>query len=79
MKNIIDNLFDRDFQDDDLDKFLISPNSMRVHDIVNDGLLSSIAEGETVVDKTNNRKITKYNGVLYKEIVEDNQIKMEKL
>jgi len=38
-----------------------------------------MVEGESRIDIINNRKVTKVNGVLYKEVVKDNEVMFEEI
>lgn len=46
---------------------------------INQAEISTMVDGEKRIDKVNQREVVKFNGKLYKQVVIDNEVKLQEL
>jgi hypothetical protein len=71
-------LFNRVLSIDDIEQLDKPTNAMKKA-ISPDAMLSSIGEGEAIIDTDNNRVLTKLGGKFYKQVIDGTDIKLEEV
>lgn len=74
----VKNIFNRVITVDDVEQFDTRTNTMRKTTLA-DSILKDVAEGESIIDETNNRVLIKKDGKYFKQVISNNNITLEEV